>query len=179
MALFQSASRFVMRSLVVVAGGACLGLAINGVAPKGLDLRKPIFATAEETSCESIRRITQVEAQSVCSACTAAFVDARNETAFAQGHILGAVHLPPHGHADESPIIARLQTYPMVVVYDDDVGCKIAEDVAKHLVKEDGLPDVRVLDGSWMAWQQSGGPAQSGACEVCSHPAAHEARRTP
>jgi len=159
----------------VLAGGACLGLVLNAVSPHAVPLGKPILPTSAEGTCEyqahdvQPPRISQAEAQVACTACTAAFVDARPEEAFARGHILGAVHRPEHGHPDEAALVAKLKTYSMVVVYDDDVGCKLAEGVARHLMAE-GLPDVRVLQGSWSGWEATGGPAQSGACEVCSHP---------
>ena len=161
----------------ITLGGAVVGLALNALSSRPVALTKPILSTADVVACDGAAqptaipiRITQAEALKACNACTAAFVDARGEAAYAEGHILGAIHLPPHEHEDEAATIDQLRKFSMVIVYDDQAACQLATGVAHHLMTE-GLKDVRVLDGSWLAWQESGNPAQSGACEVCTHPA--------
>ena len=106
------------------------------------------------------------EATRRCAACTAGFVDARTAAEFAQGHVTGAVHLPPSGHPDEATAVAALRAFPLVVVYDGGYACALAEDVARRLERA-GLPDVRVLDGGWRGWLAAGGPGESGACSAC------------
>jgi 3-mercaptopyruvate sulfurtransferase SseA len=112
------------------------------------------------------------EAIKACDSCTVAFVDARGAAAFAEGHIPGAIHLKPAGHPADAEIIQRLRSFATIVVYDSGGGCGLAEGVADRLAAL-GFGDVRLLDGSWNTWQDSGGPAQSGACQACTEHA-HE-----
>ena len=106
------------------------------------------------------------EAKGLCTACLAGFVDARGPHEFAHGHIQNAIHLPPVGHPDEAAVVTQLRTYPLVVVYDGDYSCAVADDVALRL-RRAGLPDVRVLQGAWPAWVAGQGPSAAGACGAC------------
>jgi rhodanese-related sulfurtransferase len=111
-------------------------------------------------------RIGVEEAKGLCTACLAGFVDARGPHEFAHGHIANAVHLPAAGHPDEAAVIAQLRTYSLVVVYDGEYSCAVADDVAGRL-RRAGLPDVRVLQGAWPAWVAAQGPSAAGICGAC------------
>lgn len=171
---------------LLAAAGSALGLAANAVSPHGVPLREPVLSAAEAgggacampagsamtTPVTSTpppwrpARITVDEAKGLCDACIAGFVDARGAHEFAHGHIQNAVHLPPVGHPDEAAAVAQLRTYPMVVVYDGEYSCAVADDVAVRL-RRAGLADVRVLQGAWPAWVAGKGPASAGMCGVC------------
>jgi rhodanese-related sulfurtransferase len=165
----------VRQSLGISASGAVLGLAINAASVHGVDLRRPVFAAAEAGTgtCTGpgSTRITPTAAAGLCSDCTVAFVDARTSSAFALGHVAGAVHLPPVGHADEAQQLRELSSKRTVVVYDDASSCNLADAVV-HRLRQVGLGDVRVLEGGWTAWHGTGHPAASGACDLCAvgHP---------
>ena len=172
-------TNFVQMALLAVAGSA-LGLAANAVSPHGIPLRQPVLSAAESgggacampastTSAPppwKAARIGVEEAKGLCTACLAGFVDARGPHEFAHGHIANAIHLPPAGHPDESAAIAQLRTFPLVVVYDGEYSCAVADDVASRL-RRAGLPDVRVLQGAWPAWVAGQGPSAAGICGVC------------
>lgn len=175
-------TNFVQMALLAVAGSA-LGLAANAVSPHGIPLRQPVLSAAESgggacampasttpaTSAAppwKAARIGVEEAKGLCTACLAGFVDARGPHEFAHGHIANAIHLPPAGHPDESAAIAQLRTFPLVVVYDGEYSCAVADDVAGRL-RRAGLPDVRVLQGAWPAWVAGQGPSAAGICGVC------------
>ena len=175
-------TNFVQMALLAVAGSA-LGLAANAVSPHGIPLRQPVLSAAESgggacamptstspaTSAPppwKAARIGVEEAKGLCTACLAGFVDARGPHEFAHGHIANAIHLPPAGHPDESAAIAQLRTFPLVVVYDGEYSCAVADDVAGRL-RRAGLPDVRVLQGAWPAWVAGKGPSAAGMCGVC------------
>jgi 3-mercaptopyruvate sulfurtransferase SseA len=166
--------RLLVRVIAIAVAGAGLGLAVNPLTPRPARLGTAVYPASASgaATCSAHAepappvRISQQDAKQACEACSAAFVDARGESAFAEGHIPGAFHLPPSGHPDETALLQKLRGYREVIVYDDDVGCKLAAGVAQRL-KDDGLDDVRVLDGSWVKWLSSGGPAESGACEMC------------
>ena len=106
------------------------------------------------------------EAKGLCDACLAGFVDARGAHEYAHGHVANAVHLPPAGHPDEAAVVAKLKTYPLVIVYDGEWSCQVADDVAARL-RRAGLGDVRVLQGAWPAWASAKAPSEVGSCGVC------------
>jgi rhodanese-related sulfurtransferase len=168
---------------VIAAAGSALGLAANAFSPHPAALRQAVLSAAEAGggSCAMPAseapaissptpwrpaRIGVEEAKGLCTACLAGFVDARGAHEYAHGHIANAVHLPPAGHPDELSAIAQLRTYPLVVVYDGEYSCAVADDVAGRL-RRAGLTDVRVLQGAWPAWAASKGPSEAGMCGVC------------
>lgn len=165
---------------VLGVAGASLGLAANALSPHPAPLGQPVLSAAEagggacagpaapSTAVAPWRaaRIGVEEAKGLCVACIAAFVDARGSHEYAHGHIQDAVHLPPAGHPDESAVVAKLRKFPLVVVYDGEYSCAVADDVAARLHRA-GLPDVRVLQGAWPAWVSGQGPSAAGACGVC------------
>jgi 3-mercaptopyruvate sulfurtransferase SseA len=171
--------RTFLQLTAIVAVGSALGLLLNAISPAPARLGLPVFAAAESgsASCSAphaqgeagpsgFATISREQAASLCTACTAGFVDARPASDFARGHIPNALHLPPHGHVDEGRVVRELRRFGTVVVYDSGLGCNLAEAVAAHL-KSEGLSDVRILSGAWPAWEQSNAPAESGACAAC------------
>jgi rhodanese-related sulfurtransferase len=168
--LFQMAS--------IALGGSVLGLILNAASCHPVSLTRAVYPSSASgiTACGSApeaqhqihghRVMLREEAVDACRACSAGFVDARGAAAFAEGHIPGALHLPPAGHPDESDQLEKLRAFPVVVVYDSGGGCGLAEGVVDRLSKA-GFKDVRLLAGSWTDWTAAGGPAQSGICAAC------------
>src|SRR5512135_2429044 len=167
----------------VAAAGTALGFAANAMSPHPAALGQPVLSAAESGggACAMpaaapgpvsapapwrAARISVAEAKGMCDACLAGFVDARGSHEFAHGHIQNAIHLPPAGHPDEAAAIAQLKTFPLVVVYDGEYSCAVADDVAGRL-RRAGLADVRVLEGAWPAWVSAKGPSAAGMCGVC------------
>jgi len=172
---------FLQQALLILLGGTALGFAANQASPRPVALTIPVFpASAAITGVctaplgadavpPTFAKVAISDAVQACEACTAGFVDARGSAAFAAGHISGALHISPVGHdEDEKALIEQLRTYPSVIVYDDQVGCELAEGVATRL-QAAGLKDVRILKGNWADWEAAGGPAQSGQCGECGH----------
>jgi len=171
-----------MRSLAQVAAicfcGAALGLVLNWASARPANLLRAVFPASSsgvgvcsaspeaQHETHGHKVMPQAEAVAACNSCSVAFVDARGAAAYAQGHIVGAIHLPPAGHPNESHLMEKLRSYATVVVYDSGGGCGLAEGVADRLAVEK-FKDVRILEGSWSAWQAVGGPALSGACQAC------------
>jgi 3-mercaptopyruvate sulfurtransferase SseA len=168
--------RSLLRQATSIAlAGAAVGLAANALGPRPVPLGRPVHAAAEASTgaCnaagaerEPAPRIRVEEAKALCDGCHAAFVDARGPGAYAAGHVTGAIHLPPAGHPESPGAIAALRGAPMVIVYDGDYSCALADEVADRLRRE-GLPDVRVLEGAWPAWLAANGPGAAGACPTC------------
>lgn len=168
--------RLLLDAALLLVAGAVLGLVLNAASPRPAPLATPVHAAAESGGgmCATAgapaapkgRRISVEEAKTHCDACTAGFVDARSATEYAAGHVTNAVHLPPAGHPGEAVIIAGLRAYDLVVVYDGEYSCALADEVAARLRRE-GLPDVRVLEGAWPAWTAAGAPDSAGVCPSC------------
>jgi 3-mercaptopyruvate sulfurtransferase SseA len=164
------------QSAVIVLAGGLLGVAATAASPRPAHLARPIHALAEagEGQCAvpggpvepASARIGVDEAKGLCDACRAAFVDARGASEYAAGHVTNAIHLPPAKHPEASAAVAALRAYPLVVVYDGDYSCAVADEVAARL-RRAGLPDVRVLEGAWPAWVAAGGSGASGWCPDC------------
>lgn len=176
----RGTTRILLEVVLVLCAGSALGAGLNAVSRRPASLFRPVYPTsasgpalcsspigAEEAG--SVGTMTQPEAVKACAACSAAFVDARGAAAYAHGHLPGAIHLPPVGHAEERSVIDPLRGFTMVVVYDEGAGCALARGVAARLLAS-GLPDVRLLEGGWDEWQADGSPAQSGACTECEGP---------
>jgi len=162
--------------------GAGVGLTANALSPHPASIGARVYSVAEAGGgacaapgpalAPSAPRISVAEASKLCQSCLAGFVDARSAGEFARGHIANAVHLPPAGHAGEGAAMAALRGYGLVVVYDGDYSCAVADDVARRL-REAGLRDVRVLAGAWPAWAAADAPAAAGACGTCGAAEAH------
>ena len=178
--------RLLAEAAVIVVAGALVGVAANAASPRPVRLASPVHAAAESgtamcavagaPAAKPAPRIRVEEAKSLCDACRAGFADARGAAEFAAGHVTNAIHLPPAGHPGEAAAIAALRAYPLVVVYDGDYACALADEVAHRLLRV-GLPDVRVLEGAWPAWVAAGGAGESGFCPACdAHPHAEASR---
>ena len=92
----------------------------------------------------------------------AVFVDAREETAYGQGHITGAVSLP--ASAPGAGLGRFRQDVPLsafVVVYCNGFGCHDSMTVGAILLKA-GYRSVFVYEGGFPEWQTAGYPVETG-----------------
>jgi len=167
----------VQHAVLITVAGLAVGLGSNAVSPHPVPLGRAVHAAAEsaDASCSGnalpqgeVPRIAVKDATAMCTACSAAFVDARSAREYEAGHIVNALHLPPMGHPDEAAVLRDLGQHASGVVYDGETSCRLAEGVARRLIAM-GLQDVRVLDGAWPAWVEAGGPGAAGTCGVCAH----------
>lgn len=167
-------ARLVAQTLALCVVGALIGVALNASSARGVSLSTPVYpASASATVCTDPAGappprahpfISIEEALASCDDCNAGFVDARGRVAFAQGHVPGAFHLPPE---EVDRTLEPLRAFDTLIVYDDDARCALAQGVADRLVAA-GFEDVRLLEGSWTAWEAARGPAQAGACQACA-----------
>ncbi len=93
----------------------------------------------------------------------ATFVDARDEKAFAEGHIEGAVSLPL-GEADArvSQFSSRVPATTILVVYCNGYDCHDSVELGKKLLKA-GYQTVFVFEGGYPEWKDAGYPTTGGA----------------
>jgi len=88
-----------------------------------------------------------------------AFVDPRNPTDFAAGHVEGAVLVP--FAALREGAAEQLQPYQILVVYDSDHDDVVARSMSKRLMEFDRW-DVYTLRGGLRAWDKAGEPVGHG-----------------
>jgi len=83
------------------------------------------------------------------------WVDARPDADFERDHIPGAILLNEDRWNELLPQFLQQQWSPekKIVVYCSAESCNLADDVARRLRKEAGLPnEIRVLKGGWEEW---------------------------
>jgi 3-mercaptopyruvate sulfurtransferase SseA len=111
------------------------GLAWSGAAPD-----------ASRLSWEQVRVLAQKQ--------PVVWVDARSAEKFAAGHVPDAVNLQLAAwDAGLAALLPRWKPESLVVVYCDDPGCGLSEQVAQRL-RAAGMPTVVVLDGGWAEAQK-------------------------
>jgi rhodanese-related sulfurtransferase len=83
------------------------------------------------------------------------WVDARSASAFAQGHVPGAVLLNEDEWERLLPgLLAVWQPEHRIVVYCDASECAASQEIALRLKKELQIGNIVVLQGGWAAWQK-------------------------
>ncbi len=86
------------------------------------------------------------------------WVDPRQLTAYVEGHIPGAVHLP---FQDVSTEHTMLEGYDFIVVYGDGYNDTLSLAMSKRLISL-GYSDVRTLRGGLRAWTADGNALETG-----------------
>lgn len=154
--------------LCTVALAATLALAFWRGLP---EIERPAEATAgacrapEAGEPEAVGWISQDQARSLSGTPGVAFVDCRPESEYAAGHVAGSLHVAENTPPTET--LQQLAGARTVIAYcDADHQCERSMRVASML-RQAGLPDVRVLEGGMPDWLQRGYPAESGECGQC------------
>ncbi len=93
-------------------------------------------------------------------------LDLRPSSAYADGHIPGALNLP----ATDAEATLTMQSFPLpidelVVCYCEGWSCEQSEHLGKILQDQVGCQQVRVLAGGWLRWTERGGPIERGKAE--------------
>ena len=85
----------------------------------------------------------------------ASFIDARSTPDYNQGHVRGAINLPPNAsRSDRLRILSGLPRGTRLVVYCQNPACPYASLMAKRLAR-DGFSDVSVFYGGWTEWYKA------------------------
>jgi len=87
-------------------------------------------------------------------------VDARDPLSFQQGHIAGALNVPPgeaERYLEEVSILSRSGL--AVIVYCDGVDCPLSPELARTF-KQRGVTVVQVLVDGWRRWLEAGYPVE-------------------
>ncbi len=102
------------------------------------------------------------EAETLFFAQVAAFLDARSQDTFAEGHIQGAYNLP-WDELDQyfTAVMADIPQETPIVTYCDGESCGLSKELAGVLLAK-GYTNVRVLVNGWTLWQEKGLPVETG-----------------
>lgn len=158
------------RAVLLCAIAAAFGLAYNALRADNLALTgyQPPTACSGGAEAAAVSLITPTEAAQLCGAHDVVVADVRPPERFEQGHVAGAIHLPCTASNDAARVAdSLLEGKRMLVVYgetSDD-----ARPVAESLLRRRGDKplEVRVLEGGFSAWFQSGFACSSGPCDEC------------
>jgi rhodanese-related sulfurtransferase len=154
-------SRALGQGIFLVCLGALLAAGFNAVRAVGLPWSGAwSSASLASSRLEALQEIPLAEAWSLSQAGKALFVDARDPMTFYEGHIKGALNVPPgevKGYLAEIRVLAL--SGMVVVTYCDGVDCPLSTDLARRL-QQAGVPSVRVLVDGWSRWSRAGYPTE-------------------
>jgi rhodanese-related sulfurtransferase len=167
------------RALCLLLAGSALGLAVNKARPDGVRFTK----FEAPTSCGAglaaaspggppdtppVEVLAPAAADALCGDPQTLIADVRSETAFAEGHVTGALHLPcaSSGSAATAAVDLLAGHHTLLVYGERTDDAKV---VADELRARGGRPDLRVLviDGGFAAWNRAGLACSSGPCPSC------------
>jgi rhodanese-related sulfurtransferase len=158
-----------LRAVVLVVAGAALGFAANAARPHGLK----VAAFAPPTECNgsgehapSPALMTPAAASALCGQPNVVIADTRSASAFAEGHVAGAVHLPcDAGGKSAVEALAHFSHAQTIVVYGGSTD--EARPVADSLQRRHPDVHVALIDGGFAAWSSAGLACASGPCDEC------------
>jgi len=135
------------------AWAACCGVVILGAGALPSCTPTTDDRDIQWVSVTDSQSLTQPKGFSLARQKSMVYVDPRSETAFAAGHIPGAI-LVPFGDL-RTGAAAPLAEYDVLIVYDTDYEDVVARALSKRLIEEDRW-DVYTLTGGLKAWEKAG-----------------------
>jgi rhodanese-related sulfurtransferase len=160
-----------LRTAALLGAGGLLGVVVNAVRPAGVHPDRFEVATscaAPGPSASPITVLAPAHAAHLCGAPGVLIADVRDADRFAQGHVVGAIHLPCAASGD---VLGRALTAAAgkqtLVVYGETTAD--AQAVAASLREKLPRPDLQisVLAGGFAAWDAEGLACSSGPCPEC------------
>lgn len=171
--LVKEARALALRALVLLAVGLGGGFLFNSLRPDGVSpqhFEPPVACSAEEGPTLKTPLVLAPErAAPLCGNPGALVIDTRSETAFAEGHIPEAVHLPctaPRSAAERAlELVGNRST---VIVYGESTSDALP--VAAGLQARAGHAPLTavVIEGGFAAWRDAKQACASGPCEECN-----------
>ncbi|MDP2847593.1 MAG: rhodanese-like domain-containing protein [Humidesulfovibrio sp.] len=164
--------KIIGQSLGILALSAALAVGVNALRPDGL----PYVQAAQQSAVALDKtggEIAIKDAALLFISGRAVFLDARSQFEFEQGHIQGAISLPPREFAAQfQDIKARLMGKEAVITYCDGERCPLSHALAQHL-RGAGVKNVYVLKNGWSLWLAEKLPVSKGAA-MSSQPKGQE-----
>lgn len=149
-----------LQATAIVTLATALALGVNVLRLDGLPLveAKASAVQLDQGSGE----ISVKDAAMLFASGRAVFLDARSQFEFEQGHIQGAISLPPREFASQfQDIKPRLMGKEVIITYCDGERCPLSHALAEHL-RGAGLKNVRVLKNGWTLWTTEKLPVERG-----------------
>ena len=157
-------SRGVRQGALLIALGAVLGTAVNGIRAGGL----PWMGDWSQESVaarhlQGMAEISLTEAWALHKDGKALFLDARDPSNFHDGHLPGAMNIPPgEAEASAEEVKAMAEAGLQRIACCDGLECPLGPTLAQTL-HDGGVVSVRVLVNGWSRWRQAGYPTEAGS----------------
>jgi len=153
----------IWQGVFLVCLGALIAAGFNAIRPQGLSWTgewSPAFLAASQR--QGLEEIPLQEAWASYQAGKVLFLDARDPVSFYEGHIQGALNVPP-GEAQNylKQVMARARSGLAIIAYCDGVDCPLSPELARTLQGFD-IPSVKVLVDGWGCWLKAGYPIEKG-----------------
>jgi len=149
------------QAVAIVVLATALSLGVNALRPDGLPLVEA--KTSATRLDQGDGEISVKDAAMLFASGRAVFLDARSQFEFEQGHVQGAISLPPREFASQfQDIKPRLMGKEVVITYCDGERCPLSHALAEHL-RGAGLKNVRVLKNGWTLWTTEKLPVEKGS----------------
>lgn len=141
-----------------------LALGVNQLRPGRLPLVADWSTEARlQLSDGETLAVSPEEAEALFFSQTAVILDARSPDLFAEGHIQGALNLPPEElEKGLDTFLAEIPPESMIITYCDGETCNLSKELALALL-ERGYRNARVLVNGWTVWQERGLPTEIGS----------------
>ena len=153
----------IWQGVFMVCLGALLAAGFNGIRPSGL----PWIGewSASEISAYQLQGLQEISFEEACSLYrqgNAVFLDARDPLSFQEGHIAGALNIPPGEAEDYREEVMTLANAGFeIIAYCDGVDCPLSPELTRTLQRF-GIPSVKVLVDGWRRWLEAGCPIEEG-----------------
>ncbi len=154
----ESMRKVFVETILIVLIAAVLAAAGYTLRPGKFNPWADGTAPLEAEQDGPVKVISIEEAQEMFSDSTALFADARPAVAFDEGHIQGAMHLPPASFDQWAADI--LDYYPMdqpIIAYCEGPQCALSHELAEKLTWL-GFEKVYYLIDGWGQWKARGLP---------------------
>lgn len=155
--MFSNLKITITRALTIVLFGVGVGLAANQFSPRGLPLVAPPKQTHGARAFIGLDQAAQLWLTGA-----ALFLDARDPSDYAAGHIGNALNLPAQSFAQSFGEVAPVLTPSSeLVLYCDGKECELSHHLAVSL-RQAGYTNLHLLQNGWSAWRQAGLPTARG-----------------
>ncbi|OGP53414.1 MAG: hypothetical protein A2Y65_06855 [Deltaproteobacteria bacterium RBG_13_52_11] len=153
----------VLQGALLIVLGVILGAGFNVVRSTGLPwIERWSVSSVSASHLKGLQEISLEEAYSLYRQGNTVLLDARDTLSFQQGHIAGALNVPPgeaKGYLKE--VLTLAKSGHEVIVYCDGVDCPLSPELARTLQRF-GVPSVKVLVDGWRLWLEAGYPIEEG-----------------
>jgi rhodanese-related sulfurtransferase len=170
------------RTVALLGAGALLGGVVNAVRPEGVhaDRFEPAVSCAVTATLTPITVLTPAHAAHLCGDPGVLIADVRAADRFAEGHVVGAIHLPCAATDDVLGRALRATAGKQtLVVYGETTADAqaVAASLREKLPRQD--LQISVLEGGFAAWNAEGLACSSGPCPECGIAARNRSEAAP